>query len=70
MIIRMNSVRKVNISVRQIVTTFFLIRGHLRSDYKSHRSTIKYCGILVAFEVILPQYDFIPWALNKEFQQY
>jgi hypothetical protein len=41
MIIRMNSVKKVNVSVRQIVTTVFLIRGHLTSDYKSRRSMIK-----------------------------
>ncbi len=38
MIIRMNSVKKVNVSVRQIVTTVFLIQGQLRSDYKSRRS--------------------------------
>jgi hypothetical protein len=41
MIIRMNSVKKVNVSGRQIVTTVFLIQGHLRSDYKSSRSMIK-----------------------------
>ncbi len=41
MIIRMNSVTKVNVSVRHIVTAVFLIWGHLRSDYKSCRSTIK-----------------------------
>ncbi len=41
MTIRMNDVRKVNVSVRQIVTTVFLIWGHFRSDYKSRRSIIK-----------------------------
>jgi len=40
MIIRINDVRKVNVSIRQIVTTVFLIRGHLRSDFKSSRSMI------------------------------
>ncbi len=40
MIIRMNSVKEVNVSVRQFVTTVFPIQGHLRSDYKSHSSMI------------------------------
>jgi hypothetical protein len=50
MIIRMNSVTKVNVSVRQIVTTIFLIQGHLRSDYKSHRSTIHFRVALKPFQ--------------------
>jgi hypothetical protein len=40
MIIRMNGVKNANVSVRQIVTTVFFNWGHLRSDYKSHRSMI------------------------------
>jgi hypothetical protein len=42
MIIRMNSVRKENISV----TMVFLIPGHFRSDYKSRRSMIVYSSCL------------------------
>ncbi len=41
MIIRMKRVKRLNISVGQIVITVFLMRGHLRSDYKSRRSMIK-----------------------------
>jgi hypothetical protein len=40
MIIGMNDVREVSVSVRQIVTTVFLVQGHLRSDYRSRRSMI------------------------------
>jgi hypothetical protein len=41
MIIRMERVKRLHVSVRQIVTTVFLIQGNLRSDYKSCRSIIE-----------------------------
>jgi hypothetical protein len=40
MIIKTQDVKKVNVSVRQNVTTVFLVWGHFRSNYKSHRSMI------------------------------
>ncbi len=40
MIIRMQRVKDWTFSIRQIVIMFFLIRGHLGSDYKSCRSMI------------------------------
>jgi hypothetical protein len=40
MIIRMQDGKRVNISVRQIVTMVFLAWGHFRSDYKSPGSMI------------------------------
>jgi hypothetical protein len=49
MIIRMNGVKKVNVSFRQIVTTVFLIWGHLRSDYKSCRSMIPHHFVNMSF---------------------
>jgi hypothetical protein len=48
MIIRMDRVKKVIVSVRQIVTTVYLIPGHLGSDYKSRRSMIK---VFINFEM-------------------
>ncbi len=44
MIIRIKTVKRLSISVRQIVIMVFLMRGHLRSDYKSRRSMILHSG--------------------------
>jgi hypothetical protein len=44
MIIRIKRVKRLRISVRQIVITVFLMQGHLRSDYKSRRSMILHSG--------------------------
>ncbi len=59
MIIRMERVKRLDISVRQIVITVLLILGHLRSDYKSRRSTIHIPNFVIEK---IPKYVLLAFA--------